>query len=83
MIFRFRSIAVPLVFALSILAGCDESEEPGTTLTSDGDAAGDTTLCCDANDNCSPAPPAPGVCPADTITTVCDEDNNCVDEDLD
>lgn len=40
----------------------------------------DEQYCCDASDNCSPLP-VPAVCPADTITTWCDEDGNCVDED--
>ncbi len=41
-----------------------------------------SVICCDANDNCEPLT-LPGTCPAGTITSNCDDDNNCVDEDLD
>ena len=44
-------------------------------------AAATHDICCDAQDNCAPAPPPPGVCPSGTITSTCDEDNNCVDQD--
>ncbi len=60
-----------IVFILCFLSACSIQQKPAMVTTD---------FCCDANDNCAPAPPAPGVCPADTITTVCDEDNNCVDE---
>lgn len=51
-------------------------------FTAAGGGLGDTQVCCDANDNCEPLE-LPGTCPAGTITSWCDEDNNCVDEDDD
>lgn len=60
-----------LVVLLCFISACSHQQSSVSAVTQ---------LCCDANDNCSPAPPAPGVCPADTITTDCDDDNNCVDQ---
>ena len=62
------------IVVLGSIIACSYQEKPI------GPVAVETRLCCDANDNCSPAPALPGVCPADTITTVCDENNNCEDE---
>lgn len=64
----------PCVFRFGFLdreSGKDYPENPAA-VTHD--------ICCDAMDNCSPAPPAPGVCPAGTITSTCDENNNCEDQ---
>lgn len=64
--------------ALIMLATC--GPERGPQDFTGGQATGESRFCCDANDNCSPAPPLPGVCPTGTITTVCDENMNCIDE---
>ncbi len=59
------------IILLCSISACSYQAEPAITATQ---------LCCDANENCAPAPPAPGVCPSDTITTDCDDEGNCVDQ---
>ena len=55
------------------------TQGPTGQLTFDPRLFGDQQVCCDANDNCTPLNP-PAVCPHGTITSWCDADNNCVDE---
>ncbi len=62
-----------------ILVPVQPPRTPGQ-LAADPGLLGDQQVCCDASDNCTPLNP-PAVCPAGTITSWCDEDNNCVDED--